>query len=88
MLTINLKLRRNLCKLKQKDVAKNLGITYQQYQKYEYGYITPGLERFLKICKILNVEIQKINEALLIDYFITRQEDREKIIKEIYTQLH
>ena len=68
-------------------MAENLGITYQQYQKYEYGYITPGLERFLKICKILNVELQKINEALLIDYFITKQEDREKILKDTYTPL-
>ena len=43
--------------LTQKDVAEQLGIPYQDYQKYEYGESIPGKERFRDLCTILKLPI-------------------------------
>lgn len=41
--------------LKQKDIAAAIGVTYQQYQKYEYGILYPEQDKHEKLCKILRI---------------------------------
>ena len=42
-------------KLTQKQVAEEIGITYQSYQAYERGIALPALEKFLKLCAFFDV---------------------------------
>lgn len=52
-----LKLQRKYEGLTQKDVADELGIPYQDYQKYEYGKVIPSKERFRDLSYILKIPI-------------------------------
>lgn len=40
----------------QRECADELGISYQQYQKYEYGLIKPKPKKLIKIAKFLGCE--------------------------------
>lgn len=37
----------------QKEIAEEIGIPYQDYQKYEYGCQYPKKERYYQLCKAL-----------------------------------
>ena len=37
----------------QKEIAEDIGIPYQDYQKYEYGYQNPKKERYYQLCHAL-----------------------------------
>ena len=52
--------QRTKSNLTQKEVAEELGIPYQDYQKYEYGMIVPKKERYKKLCEILGIKITNI----------------------------
>ena len=56
-LSKNLKQLRTQYNLKQKDVAKKLGITYQSYQAYELGISVPTLQNFIKLAEIYDVSL-------------------------------
>jgi transcriptional regulator with XRE-family HTH domain len=48
---------RNFHDKSQSDVAKVLGITFQQFQKYEIGKNRISIEQLFKLCRFFNVEI-------------------------------
>ena len=52
-----IRLRRKLLKMSQSDLAKRVGITFQQVQKYEKGLNRIGAGRLYDIAQILNVEV-------------------------------
>ena len=41
--------------LTQKEVARRLGIPYQDYQKYEYGHFSPKMSRYADLCTALQL---------------------------------
>lgn len=43
-------------KLSQTDVAKTLGVTFQQVQKYEKGTNRVSVSSFITICKALSLD--------------------------------
>lgn len=58
----NLKSLRTESGLTQKQVAKELGITYQSYQAYELGLTLPTLQNFIKLCKLFDVSYEELLE--------------------------
>jgi transcriptional regulator with XRE-family HTH domain len=50
-----LRLRRTVLGMSQEDLAKSLGITFQQVQKYEKGVNRIGSSRLFDITKVLGV---------------------------------
>jgi transcriptional regulator with XRE-family HTH domain len=52
------RLRRNMLGLSQAEVAKFLGITFQQVQKYERGANRMGASRLIEMAKILDVPVE------------------------------
>ncbi|MEN8492004.1 helix-turn-helix transcriptional regulator, partial [Brucella melitensis] len=50
-----IRLRRNMLGLSQEKLGENLGITFQQIQKYEKGTNRVGASRLQAISSILNV---------------------------------
>lgn len=53
-----LKLRRLELNLTQSDIAEQVGVTYQQIQKYESGRDQIGAERMFTLAKAMNVEVE------------------------------
>ena len=45
--------------LTQKEVARRLGIPYQDYQKYEYGHFSPKINRYADLC--VDLQLPKTN---------------------------
>lgn len=80
MITIDLKTRRSIQNIKQSEIAAELGISYQQYQKYEYGLIRPNIKRFLQIAKILNISRANIITCLQLDYCILNNDEIIELI--------
>lgn len=56
-----LKFARKFRGLTQREVAKSLKVSYQQYQKYEYGLYIPTRNMRRKLAKALNIDICLIN---------------------------
>ncbi|MBE5737003.1 MAG: helix-turn-helix transcriptional regulator [Clostridiales bacterium] len=54
-LSVNLKQLRKQSGKTQKQVAEELGITYQSYQAYELGITVPTLQNFIKLAKLYDV---------------------------------
>lgn len=52
-----IRLRRNMLGLSQEKLGENLGITFQQIQKYEKGTNRVGASRLQAIASILNVPV-------------------------------
>jgi transcriptional regulator with XRE-family HTH domain len=52
-----IRLRRNMLGLSQEKLGENLGITFQQIQKYEKGTNRVGASRLQAISAILNVPV-------------------------------
>lgn len=58
------KLRRAVVGMSQTELAKRLGITFQQVQKYEKGANRIGASRLYLISEILNVTVQSFFEGV------------------------
>ena len=50
--------QRLVCRMSQTELANNLGVTFQQVQKYEKGVNRIGASRLFQISKILDVPVQ------------------------------
>ncbi len=48
----------------QEDIAKEIGVTFQQVQKYEGGTNRISLYNFLKICNFFNISFSDIIEKV------------------------
>ena len=59
-----LKMRRRLLSISQGEIGNNLGLTFQQIQKYEKGANRIGSGRLLKLSKILNVPVEYFFEEM------------------------
>ena len=59
-----LKLRRTMMGLSQEAVAKAVGITFQQVQKYEKGTNAMNASRLLEFSRFLNVPVAYFFEGL------------------------
>jgi transcriptional regulator with XRE-family HTH domain len=59
-----LKLRRNMLGMSQEQLAKALGLTFQQIQKYERGTNRMGASRLYHISRLLNVSTEWFFEEL------------------------
>lgn len=55
---VRLKIRRRELGLTQKEVAKHIGVTYQQLQKYESGKSRVDSDRLFELARILKVDIE------------------------------
>lgn len=58
------RLRRTLMGLSQAALARSLGLTFQQIQKYEKGYNRIGSSRLFQIARILEVPVAYFFEAM------------------------
>ncbi len=52
-----MKLRRKILKMSQQTLAKHLGMTFQQVQKYEKGFSRIGASRLWDVSQVLNVSM-------------------------------
>ena len=59
-----LRMRRNLIGFSQEQLAKSLGLTFQQIQKYERGINRMGSSRLFQIAKTLSVPVAYFFEDL------------------------
>jgi transcriptional regulator with XRE-family HTH domain len=59
----NIKLHRLARSMSQEELAHNLGLTFQQLQKYERGINRVGGGRLFRIATILNVDIAAFFEG-------------------------
>jgi transcriptional regulator with XRE-family HTH domain len=60
---LRLKMRRILCGLSQDDLSKELGITFQQVQKYEKAMNRISASRLYDIAKILKTTLEYFYEG-------------------------
>ena len=62
-----MKLRRKVLKMSQQTLAKHIGITFQQVQKYEKGFNRIGASRLWDISQVLGVTM---------DYFFSDMDEK------------
>jgi transcriptional regulator with XRE-family HTH domain len=59
-----LRLRRTMLRISQEKLAAELGLTYQQVQKYERGVNRISASRLYQLCRILKVSISFFFESI------------------------
>jgi transcriptional regulator with XRE-family HTH domain len=59
-----IRLRRQLMKMSQEKLGDELGITFQQIQKYERGANRVGASRLYRLSRVLDVPVQFFFEGL------------------------
>lgn len=62
------RLRRKLLKMSQEKLGEQLGVTFQQVQKYERGANRVGASRLWKISEVLDVPVSFFYEGLSTEY--------------------
>jgi transcriptional regulator with XRE-family HTH domain len=60
-----IRLRRKELNLSQDQLARAVGITFQQVQKYEHGYNRISFSRLAEMCQVLDCSISDIVEGLV-----------------------
>ncbi len=58
------KMRRKFLSISQGEIGNNLGLTFQQIQKYERGMNRIASSRLLKLSKILDVPVEYFFEEM------------------------
>ena len=58
----NMKKKRKILKLTQREVANYLKITIRNYQRIEAGTQTPRLKTALNLAKVLNTTVEELFE--------------------------
>ena len=58
------RLRRQLLKMSQEKLGEELGVTFQQVQKYERGANRVGASRLYRLSRVLDVPVQYFFEGL------------------------
>ena len=56
----SLKLHRLSAKLKQKDVAEQIGISLRGYQQYEQGKYEPDIAKLIKLANLFNISLDEL----------------------------
>ena len=59
-----IRLRRQLLKMSQEKLGDELGVTFQQVQKYERGANRVGASRLYRLSRVLSVPVQFFFEGL------------------------
>jgi transcriptional regulator with XRE-family HTH domain len=59
-----LRMRRLMLDMSQEEIAKALGLTFQQVQKYEKGANRISASRLQHLCKVLGVQVPFFFEGL------------------------
>ena len=62
------RLRRKILKLSQEKLGEQLGVTFQQVQKYERGANRVGVSRLWKLSEVLDVPINFFYDGLSTEY--------------------
>lgn len=62
-----LRLRREILRLSQEQVATAIGVTFQQIQKYEQGRNRVSASRLYDICRVLNMPVTYLFQGLNAD---------------------
>ncbi len=62
-----LRLRRMMLGISQEKLGDNLGLTFQQIQKYEKGTNRIGASRLFQLSKILEVNVQFFFDEIVLD---------------------
>lgn len=57
---VNIRRIRRLKEISQTTIALELGVTFQQFQKYEKGTNRITVGRFVQIADVLGVDIQEL----------------------------
>ncbi|MGD9637588.1 MAG: helix-turn-helix domain-containing protein [Alphaproteobacteria bacterium] len=70
-----LRLRRNILGLSQEQLAKNIGISFQQIQKYEHGTNRISASRLYDISRVLKVPISFFFDDIKNDAELSNQKD-------------
>ncbi len=75
-----LKFYRSTLKLKQEDVAQQIGVTRQCYAHYEQGIREPSIDMIRKLCVVFNCTA---DELLGLDSESKRKEIASKLNKNV-----
>lgn len=62
------RLRRKILKMSQEKLGEQLGVTFQQVQKYERGANRVGASRLWKISEVLDVPVSFFYDGLSTEY--------------------
>ncbi len=73
-----LRLRREILRLSQEQVANAIGVTFQQIQKYEQGRNRVSASRLYDICHVLNIHMTYLFQGLNTDVVLRQRNDREE----------
>lgn len=79
----NLRKYRKAAKISQTALAKQLGISPSSVSNWEQGLNSIDIDTLFKVCKILDVPISRMTEALdpEPDYILALSEDQKEIIE-------
>jgi transcriptional regulator with XRE-family HTH domain len=58
-----IKIQRLVAGLSQTELGENIGVTFQQVQKYEKGATRVGIGRLTRIARVLNVSVNSFFEG-------------------------
>lgn len=58
------RLRRQLLNMSQEKLGEQLGVTFQQVQKYELGFNRVSASRLWQVARVLDVEVEFFFEGL------------------------
>ncbi len=71
-----LRLRREILRMSQEQVANAIGVTFQQIQKYEQGRNRVSASRLYDICHVLNIHMTYLFQGLNTDVVLRQRNDR------------
>jgi transcriptional regulator with XRE-family HTH domain len=71
-----LRARRRALDLTQRDVARALGLTFQQIYKYEAGMVDIPIGRLVKLARVLETTLSDLADGLHLGAGLRRDEAR------------